>query len=95
VISRETSVLSDQRRAYLEHVPLRRPLWERGIAQSRREMSEDALAVRGELEPIFSVTDVVADGVKARLYRPLGDERSVLPGERIASESDPARLEHG
>ena len=71
-------VLSEQGRRYLERVPGRPPLWERGVARARREMREDALAVGGEPEPVFSVTDIAADGVEARLYRPLGDERSVL-----------------
>ena len=70
--------LSDQGRVYLGLVPVRSPLWERGVVRARREMREDALAVAGEPEPVRSVEDVVAGGVGARLYRPFGDERSVL-----------------
>lgn len=41
-------------------------------------MREDALAVAGEPEPVLSVTNLAVAGVEARLYRPLGDERSIL-----------------
>lgn len=71
-------VLPGQARAGLESWPPQRPMWERDIAELRREMRDQSLAAAGQPEEVASVTDVSAGGVPARLYRPAGDEQAVL-----------------
>jgi acetyl esterase len=71
-------VASHQVRAQLESLPSRGPMSQRDIRDVRREMREDLLAGSGEPEPLAAVCDIEADGVRARLYRPVGGESSVL-----------------
>jgi len=46
--------------------------WTRDIESLRRETREEALAVRGFLEPVAAVDAISIAGVPARLYRPAG-----------------------
>jgi acetyl esterase len=46
------------------------PGWTRDIGALRRETREEALAVRGDLEPVAAVDTITIAGVPARLYRP-------------------------
>ena len=65
-----TPVPNDEVRRYLETV---RPdsTWRTGdIAALRRQTRAEALAVRGALTPMAAVDEVVAGGVRCRLYRP-------------------------
>jgi acetyl esterase len=67
-----------QARAYIESVPDRGPTAKRDIREVRREARELALAGGGEPETVAAVHEVDADGIRARLYEPLGGEASVL-----------------
>jgi acetyl esterase len=44
--------------------------WTRDVAQLRRETRSEAMAVRGELEPVAAVQTLSIAGVPARLYLP-------------------------
>lgn len=54
------------------------PLRRRDVADMRREMRAECLALCGEPEAMAAVHQVEASGVPARLYRPAGDERTAL-----------------
>ena len=71
-------VVSTYARAFMEAWAPERPMWERDIADLRREAREIARACGGLAEPVDSVTTVDAGGVPALLYRPTGGEHAVL-----------------
>jgi acetyl esterase len=78
--------LNEQARAYLAlHPPPPEPDWGTDVDDVRRDLDEEYrvareeyLAVHGEPEPVASVEELLVDGVPARLYRPVGDEREAL-----------------
>lgn len=58
-------------RRYFEQAATgRERAWTRDIGELRRETRAEALAVRGDLEPVASVNPISIAGVPARLYRP-------------------------
>jgi acetyl esterase len=59
-------------RRYFEKSRLQPPPWTRDIEVVRRETREEAMAVRGHLEPVAAVHGFSIAGVPARLYRPAG-----------------------
>ena len=71
-------VLHPQARAVLEETSDELPVWHPGfdIDRSRQDAREEA--ARGEREPVSEVTDVDADGVRCRLYRPADAAPGVL-----------------
>ena len=69
--------LSEQARELLGP-PLRRPPWERDVAEQRREDHTYAVAHAGPPEPVAAIADVDAGGVPARVYRPYGDPSAAL-----------------
>jgi acetyl esterase len=71
-------VPSEQARAYVAAEASKRPFWECGAAEARRERREEALATGGDPEPVAGVEEVSAAGVPARLYRPVGGEARIL-----------------
>jgi acetyl esterase len=72
--------LDPQAEAYLER--LRRlaapPYWEIGPIAARQRVDEDAPGLFGEPDPVASVEDADADGVPARVYRPVEGEAPAL-----------------
>jgi acetyl esterase len=56
----------------------RRPMWERDLAELRREERDQSLAGAGEPEPVASVTQLSARGVPAWLYWPVRYRAGVL-----------------
>jgi acetyl esterase len=73
-----TPLPHEQVSAYLESSPPNAVSWGGDIGVLRRETREQALAARGQLEPMAAIETVDAGGVPARLYRSRGDEREVL-----------------
>lgn len=71
-------VPNEQARAYLAAQPPKRPFWERGVAELRREYRDEAVAAAGDPEPLASVDEVIVAGVPARLYRPSASDNDVL-----------------
>jgi acetyl esterase len=72
--------LDPQAAAYLDR--LRQlaapPYWEIGPTAARQRMDDDAPGLFGEPDPVASVEDVDADGVPARVYRPVEGELPAL-----------------
>lgn len=67
-----------QARAFIESVPDQGLTAHRDIHEVRREAVEIVRAAAGTPEPIRTVDDIDAGGVRARLYRPSGGETGVL-----------------
>ena len=67
-----------QARAFIESIPDQGLMAWRDIHEVRREAVEIVRAAAGNPEPMKTVDDIDAGGVRARLYRPSGGETSVL-----------------
>jgi acetyl esterase/lipase len=73
-----TPVPHDEVRRYFERARPGPAPWTRDIAALRRETRDEAMAVRGHLEPVAIVETLSIAGTPSRLYRPAGPP---LPGE--------------
>jgi acetyl esterase len=71
-------VVSPQVQAYLDSLSGRPPMWERTMAELRREGHDEIAAAAGEPEPVALVEDVLAGAVPSRLYRGAAHQRDVL-----------------
>jgi acetyl esterase/lipase len=67
-----------QARAFIESIPDQGLMAQRDIHDIRREALEIVRAAAGKPEPMKTVDDIDAGGVRVRLYRPAGGETSVL-----------------
>ncbi|HTC69122.1 MAG TPA: alpha/beta hydrolase [Acidothermaceae bacterium] len=77
IAGRDVPVPHEQVLAYLRTVPSTADS-SSDIQVLRARTRAEALAVRGELEPVASIQTLDVGGVPARLYRPHGDETDVL-----------------
>ena len=73
-------------RRYFSAAAPQPPPWTRTISDLRRETRNEALAVRGRLEPVAAVEELVIGNVPARLYRPARP----VPPARMAGGAQPA-----
>jgi acetyl esterase len=74
-------------RRYFSGAEPQPPPWTRSISELRRETRNEALAVRGRLEPVAAVEELTIAGVPARLYRPARP----APSARVAGGAQPGR----
>jgi acetyl esterase len=72
--------LDPQAAAYLERLRevAAPPHWEVGPVAARQRMDEEAPGLFGEPDPVAAVEDADADGVPARVYRPVEGELPAL-----------------
>src|SRR5215469_3656306 len=71
----------DEVRRYFEGADPSPAPWTRDIAALRRETRDEAMAVRGYLEPVATVETPSIAGVPAQLYRPARQASRGEPGE--------------
>jgi acetyl esterase/lipase len=70
--------LCDDALRYLDTHPLGKPDWQVPISEARAAARADLIAGGGRVEEVTSVEQVNANGVRARIYWPSGQERAVL-----------------
>ncbi len=67
-----TPVPHHEVRRYFESSSSNRASWTRDMRVLRRQTREEAMSVRGQLEPVAAVETLSIGGVPARLYHPAG-----------------------
>jgi acetyl esterase/lipase len=77
-----TPVPHDEVRRYFEGAGPSPAPWTRDIAALRRETHDEAMAVRGDLEPVATMETFSIAGVPAQLYHPAGPPSPGEPGEQ-------------